>query len=204
MTIKIIIFDLGNVVLTNDWHYECPEKFQEYTGYFGITYDDMEEGWKAYWPDFSRGKSSEDEFWKGFLGAAGAKKIDIEYAKKLYRKYQKPIENMLSLLERLKQNYRLAALTTISKEWLDFKRKGFALDNLFEAYVSSGYSGLKKSDPQIYDLILEKIGVKAEECIFIDDKKGNLAQAKKKGMELILFLNQKKLERRLHELNIEF
>ena len=44
MGITTIVFDLGNVVLTNDWHYDCPEKFYAYSDYFGIGYDDMERG----------------------------------------------------------------------------------------------------------------------------------------------------------------
>ncbi|MFH0837160.1 MAG: hypothetical protein V1870_03455 [Candidatus Aenigmatarchaeota archaeon] len=41
MKITTIIFDLGNVVLTNDWHYDCPEKDDEFTNCFGISNDDM-------------------------------------------------------------------------------------------------------------------------------------------------------------------
>jgi FMN phosphatase YigB (HAD superfamily) len=116
-----IVFDLGNVVLTNDWHYESPKKFEEYQSYFDISSDDMERGWDAFWPQFSLGRITEEEFWTGFLQTAGVKNIDVEYAKKLWRKYQTPIEGMLVLLEKLKKHYTLAALTTISKEWLDYK-----------------------------------------------------------------------------------
>lgn len=89
MKITTIIFDLGNVVLTNDWHYDCPEKFQAYSDHFGITYDDMEKGWNAFWPQFCIGKITEDKFWRGFLETAGTKKIDIEQAKKTLEKISK-------------------------------------------------------------------------------------------------------------------
>lgn len=75
MNITTLIFDLGNVVITNDWHYDCPEKDDEFSNYFGITEDDMERGWDAFWPKFSVGKMSENDFWAGFLKTAGAKKI---------------------------------------------------------------------------------------------------------------------------------
>ena len=81
MKYKALIFDLGGVVLTSDWHYECPEKFQEYSNYFGIDYDKMEKGWKASWSDFLKGKTTEDEFWKSFLETAGGHNIDVEHAK---------------------------------------------------------------------------------------------------------------------------
>ena len=117
--IKVIIFDFGNVVLTNDWNYVDEMKDAEYADYFGVSIDALRAGWKANWPDFFIGKTSEDEFWKGFLDTAGSEKKDIEYAKFLWRKYQKPKDGMLELLRKLKQNYRLAGLPNIGKEWLD-------------------------------------------------------------------------------------
>jgi len=204
MTITTLIFDLGNVVLTNDWHYNCPKKFQAYSDYFGITYDDMERGWNAFWPQFCTGKITEDEFWNGFLKTAGTKKIDIMQAKKLWREYQKPIENMLYLLGRLKQHYRLAALATISREWLDYKREKHNLDSYFEVTVSSGYSGLAKPDPNIYRMVLEKLNVKPEECLFIDDSRRTLPPAEKLGMKTMLFSGQSDLEKNLKELGIKY
>jgi len=204
MKITTIIFDLGNVLLTNDWHCGVEEKFQEYSDYFNITYDDMERGWKASFFDFMTGKISEDEFWRIFLQVAGANIIDIEHAKKLWRKYQRPIENVLGLLKKIKESnrYQLSALTTVSREWLDFKREKYDLDSFFEEIVSSGYSGLIKPDVGIYKLLLEKINKKPEECLFIDDSEKNLLPAKEIGMKTILFTNQEELERNLIELGV--
>ena len=109
---------------------------------------------------------------------------------------------MLNLLDRLKGKFKIAALTTISKEWLDWKREKFNLDDYFSVYVSSGYSGIEKPNPKIYDLVLEELGVNAKECIFVDDKEGHLIPAKEKGMLTIKFTNQRELEARLRELGV--
>lgn len=204
MKTTTLIFDLGNVVLTNDWHYVCPEKDEEFSNYFGISNDDMERGWNSFWPKFRTGEISEDEFWTGFLKTAGAKKIDVGRAKEIWRKYQKPVENMLNLLEKLKQNYRLAALTTVGREALDFKREKWKLDNYFEVIVSSGYSGLIKPDIRIYELVVKKLDVDPNQCLFIDDKEINLPPANKIGMRTILFTGQNDLERKLHMMNIKY
>ncbi len=204
MTITTLIFDLGNVVLTNDWHYDCHEKFQAYSDYFDITYDDMERGWNAFWPQFSMGKITEDEFWNGFLKTASAKKIDINHAKELWRKYQKPIRNMFDLLRKLKQHYRLAALSTISREWLDYKKEKYNLDSYFEVIVSSGYSGVAKPDPKIYRIVLEKLNIKPEECLFIDDSQKTLPPAEELGIKTILFSGRLDLEKNLKEFGIKY
>ncbi len=204
MKITTLIFDLGNVVLTNDWHYDCPEKFQAYSDYFCITHEDMERGWDAFYPSYRMGLITEDEFWKGFLEVAGATKIDIEEAKKLWRKYQKPIENMLDLLRLLKQYYRLAALTTIGREWLDYKKAAFNLDSYFQAIISSGYTGLAKPNPQVYKLVMEELNVQSGECLFIDDTPKTLPPAEELGMKVILFSGQADFERKLKNMDIRY
>lgn len=204
MEITTIIFDLGGVVLTNDWHFDCPEKLQAYSDYFGVSYDDMERGWKAAWPAFKIGKITEEDFWKTFLKTAGVKIIDIKKAKQLWREYQRPVEKMLDLLLKLKENYQLAALATISKEWIDYKRKVFKLNDYFDVIISSGYFGFAKPNPKIYKFIIKKLEVKSRQCLFIDDQSSLLLPAKLMGMKMIHFKGQKELEIRLKEFNILF
>ena len=199
-----LIFDLGNVVLTNDLPVHTGEQAKEFCDYFKITYDNLFRGWESSWPEFRVGKISEDDFWKKFLTYALTDKIDTEFAKDFWRKHQEPKENMLDLLEKLKKKYRLATLTTISKEWLEYKRKKFNLDNYFEIIVSSGESGFVKPDKRAYDLILKKLNIDPAECIFIDDLEVNLPPAQKLGMRTILFSRQKDLENELRSFNISF
>jgi putative hydrolase of the HAD superfamily len=204
MAITTLIFDLGNVVLTNDWHHKDIQFYRDLSKHFEISYDDIERGWGASWPEFRIGKITEQEFWNRFLETARAEKIDIEQAKKMWKRYQEPIENMLDLLKKLRIRYRLASLATISKEWLDFKRKKFGLDSYFDIIISSGHSGLAKPDPKIYKIIIQKLDAKPAECVFIDDQKINLLPAKEMGMTTILFTSQKDFEERLRDLSIEF
>lgn len=204
MKITAIIFDLGNVVMTNDWHDGIPEKHEEFSKQFNVSYRNMEKGWEAAWPQLETGKITEDDFWRIFLQTAGAKKIDIKRAKALWRKYQKPLENMLGLIGRLKKEYRTAALANSGMEWLDFKARKYNLDAFFELIVNSGHYGLAKPNPKIYELTVQKLKVDPRECIFIDDKRKNLLPAKKLGMKTILFKGQQDLEAKLRKIGVEF
>ncbi len=203
---KIIIFDLGNVILTDDdvWYHGDSEQYDVYTASFSISPDDMKRGWNAAWPQFRIGQITEDEFWTIFLKTAGTRVIDIERAKELWRKCQKPIESMLDLLSKLKPHYELAALTNTSKEWFDFKRGKYKLDDYFRVMVSSAYSGLAKPDERIYELTLRGLGAKPEECLFVDDTERNVAVAREVGMMTILFRGQEDLEGKLRKLGIVF
>lgn len=44
-----------------------------------------------------------------------------------------------------------------------------------------------KPDERIFRLTVEKLAVKAEECLYVDDRRDNLEGARKTGMNTILF-----------------
>lgn len=56
----------------------------------------------------------------------------------------------------------------------------------FDAVVISGEEGLRKPDPRIYELALERLGVPAEEVVFVDDLPFNLKPARELGMATVL------------------
>lgn len=202
MQISRIIFDLGNVVLTNDWHDQNLEKYQKFTDYYGIQYSDLEAGWQAAWKDYKIGKSTENEFWKLFLLSAGAKSENITVAKMLWIKYQQPVAGMLDLLALLRSHYRLAVLSNTGAEWLAFKRKKFQLDVYFDVYVSSGDVGFAKPDMKIYKILLQRISESPQNCLFIDDTNSSLVSAETVGIKTIQFENRPQLEKDLHEFGV--
>ena len=55
--------------------------------------------------------------------------------------------------------------------------------------VFSCYVQLIKPDPEIYRTLLEKYGLQAEECLFIDDREDNVVAARELGMQAIRFEN---------------
>jgi putative hydrolase of the HAD superfamily len=60
------------------------------------------------------------------------------------------------------------------------------LDELFEAIVISGDVGMHKPDPAIYMLGAERLGLRPEECVFVDDLRENCQGAEEVGMTAIL------------------
>lgn len=61
------------------------------------------------------------------------------------------------------------------------------LEGVFKNIFSGARLSLKKSDSQAYKTIAEKIGLKPEEILYIDDKQANLDVAKQAGLNVILF-----------------
>ena len=74
----------------------------------------------------------------------------------------------------------------LSNSWGDgrYDREGFG--ELFDAVVISGEEGVRKPDPAIYALAAERLGLPADEIVFVDDLPGNLKPARALGMTTVL------------------
>jgi len=79
-----------------------------------------------------------------------------------------------------------AILTNNAKEFAEFWRPMLPLDELFDDVVDSSFVGMRKPDPRIFELALERLGVSADEAVFIDDAAGNIAGARKVGLHAVL------------------
>ena len=109
----------------------------------------------------------------------------------------------VDILKRLKQTgYPLYGLSNWSAETFPFARKKYDFFEMFDDMVISADVGFVKPEPEIYDLMLEKIGRPASECVFIDDSKANIEQAKRMGFVTIHFTSPEQLEDELTQMGI--
>ena len=88
---------------------------------------------------------------------------------------------------RLAEDLRAAGhrVALLSNSWGDTYPRD-RLTALFDPIVISAEVGLRKPDPAIYRLVLERLGVDAEECVFVDDAEPNIAGARALGLEAVL------------------
>jgi putative hydrolase of the HAD superfamily len=82
---------------------------------------------------------------------------------------------------------RFALCTNNVREWESLWRPKLPIDEVFEVVVDSAFVGMRKPEPAIYALTLERLGLPAEACAFIDDIDVNVAAARAAGMQGILF-----------------
>lgn len=83
--------------------------------------------------------------------------------------------------------YRLALLTNNVVEWEPRWRQKWPIDELFETVVDSGFVGLRKPDPAIYELTLQRLGLPPAACVFIDDLEHNVVAAREVGLHAVHF-----------------
>lgn len=203
MKCTAIVFDLGNVIITNDIPpYHTGKQLGKFIHDLDVPLETITNAFRMLSVGYFTGEFSENIFWKKFLDQTHVKTKDVVYLKSFYRRYQEPLETMLFLLSELKKHYRLFVLTNIGREWLDFKIKKFHIDTYFETIISSGYTGFMKPNPLIFDLFIRTTHINPKECLYIDDKKNNIETADEFGMQTILFTNEQLLRKKLKQLHV--
>jgi putative hydrolase of the HAD superfamily len=100
----------------------------------------------------------------------------------------KPNQPMLDRMRELRaRGYRMALLTNNVREWQPLWRPVLPIDEIFEVLVDSGFVGIRKPDAEIYELTLERLGLPAEACLFVDDTEVNCDAARALGMAAVHF-----------------
>jgi putative hydrolase of the HAD superfamily len=108
----------------------------------------------------------------------------------------------MRLIERLKKRYRLAALSNTNDHHLARIKADYPVLSAFSFWVASCEVGLRKPDPKIYQLALERAGVRAQAAIYIDDRPELVAAGRAVGLTAIRFESAAQLEQELLQLGV--
>lgn len=185
MAVKNVIFDFGGVLV--DWN---PRYL--YRPYFGNDEDTdyfLQNVYSAEWnadndrgvplaenvrrlqerhPDYAEAIALFEERWGDMLGG--------------------DIAEGVALLKEVKRlGFGVFGLTNWEAETIGIAYERFGFFGLFDGIVVSGEEGVIKPEHAIYRLLLERYGLKAEECLFIDDNPANTAAAREVGIAAVDF-----------------
>ena len=100
-----------------------------------------------------------------------------------YYKYITISDEITNLVKSLKEKgYKLYILSNTSKEVVDYF-KDYEIFKYFDGFVLSYKINMLKPNDGIYNYLLNKYDLIAEECLFIDDREDNMATANKYGIK---------------------
>jgi putative hydrolase of the HAD superfamily len=88
---------------------------------------------------------------------------------------------------RRERGLRFALCTNNVREWEPMWRSMLPIDDVFEVVVDSAFVGTRKPEPEIYAITLERLGLPAAACIFIDDLEINVEGAREAGMHGVVY-----------------
>jgi len=103
------------------------------------------------------------------------------------------------LIRPLKEKYKVYGLTNWSAETLPVAMKLYDFFQDMEGIVVSGEEKIVKPDKRLYEILLERYALRAEESLFIDDNAANIETARELGFHVVHLTGDLNLEQYLHE-----
>jgi putative hydrolase of the HAD superfamily len=192
--ISAVVTDFGGVLTT-----PLIESFTRAHAQLGIPVESLREAMRLSAerhgepPLYSleRGQIGEPEFIDDLavsLAQVVGRPVDLDgYGERLMSSLERN-EPLLAYYRALhERGIRFAILTNNVREWQPRWRAKLAADDLFELIVDSGFEGVRKPEPAIYELTLRRLGLPGGACAFVDDLEVNLPPARDLGMHAILY-----------------
>ncbi len=172
---KAIVLDMYGVIVK--------QTGDDFVPYVRKTFPDLKpEEIYTHWFKADVGELTSLEVWEklGFKG-------DLEEIEREYLETIEINDGFLDFISSVSKKYKLAIISNDSSRWSKFIREKFDINKYFDVISISGDLKIQKPDERIFQLTIEQLNCKAEECLYVDDRLGNLKAASKVGMETILF-----------------
>ena len=198
--IKAIVFDWGGVI-------EIIEDglIEKICSYLNISEEDWNEAYYSLIYLFHTNQSS----WEGVANLV-AKKFNATDEQifhmhemiKENRATRKINQELIEIIKNLKNKSYIIGL--LSNNYVELRQEieELGLTSLFDVIVISAEVGFYKPQPEIFQILFDKLNLKSDEVAFVDDTPNSLFGAKEIGYAPILFTSNDNLKEDLEKLNI--
>ncbi len=198
--IKAIIFDAGGVLFKNKGEVVYTTLAKK----LGIDKSEFDEASMKYFFDAQKGLISTKNMISNM-----ARDLNLDETMLLKRWQETYAEVMilneeaLRLIDSLKKNGYVTALMTNTIELYSTINKSRNNFSKFYPIVMSWEVGARKPEEKIYKIMLDKLKLKPEECVFLDDREQNVISATNMGLKVILVKRITQLKKDLKKLGIK-
>lgn len=199
--IRNLIFDIGNVLTDFRWKEFLEDKGFDETMIRRIAAASVQ---TPVWAEMDRGIWTEEQLMAAFVEADPGIETELHQAYDDIRGMVTIRDYTIPLLRELRENgYRLFYLSNFSR-----KAEVECADSLaFLPYMDGGILSYRekliKPEPEIYQCLLERYGLAAGECVFVDDVPANVEGAKNQGIPAILFQSKEQMLEDLRGLGVK-
>lgn len=184
--IKAIIFDCFGVLTSDKWKEfasTLPKNQREPARRLNRALD--------------RGQLGQKEFISAINQLSGE---PTELVEQIFSAEMPKNNQLLSYIRRLKANYKIALLSNVASNWVTDIFLDSEEISLFDEIVLSHHAGVAKPSAEIYQLTAERLGVRPDECVFIDDGLANCEGARAIGMQAILYEDLANMKQQLEKI----
>lgn len=109
-------------------------------------------------------------------------------------------QQLLKYIKELKKHYKIGLLSNVGRKGLETRFEEGELAKYFDAVVVSGDIGYAKPEAQAYEITADKLNVRLDECVMIDDKEDYCDGARGVGMQAVQYKSFEQLKKELDKL----
>jgi putative hydrolase of the HAD superfamily len=185
--IRVLILDYGGVISKP----QNPDNVNNILQILGQDLDDFRDIYLREREHYDSGRLSGREYWRNVLRSVGLEPSDSkvdDLIREDVKSWTRINDSVIRFVEESKARlHKLAIMSNMTKDTLVLMNRHFHWLELFDELVFSCEIGISKPDARIYETCLERLGVSAQECLFVDDSEENVLGAIKSGMNVIHF-----------------
>jgi putative hydrolase of the HAD superfamily len=141
--------------------------------------------------ELETGRMTEAEFLRALSAEFSSqlgRQVELHGFGEQYFEHLHPNEQMIAYMRELgRRGYKLAICTNNVREWEPLWRAKLPVDEIFEVVVDSGFVGVRKPDPAIYELTLERLELPPSAALLVDDIELNCTAARALGLQAVWF-----------------
>lgn len=201
--IKAIFFDYDWVLTVDKYGSYTTCRYLSWVTW--IDFKKLEDAYIKFSDNINIGLTSHEKIWEDFCIELG-ENIDIKLLNEAFISTQLN-DSIYNLIINLKKNYKTWLITDNKKDRMKVVTKSQKLDEIFDVIIVSVDVWSGKNNSLIFEKAVASLGLKFEECIFIDNQEKNLIIPNQLWMNTIFFDDEKKdfelLIKNLRDLNIK-
>jgi epoxide hydrolase-like predicted phosphatase len=195
---EAVIFDFGGVLMRT----ANPIPRAELEARFGLGQGGAEEivFGNPLWDEAQLGRITSAQFWADVGRRLGLQDPD-EFSRQFWSGDRLDGE-LVELIKYLRHGERRTALLSNGPASLIEFFHESGISDLFDVVVVSACEGVMKPDRAIYELTLNRLGVRPEQAVFVDDLRENVRAAQDLGIGAVRFRGLAPLRRSLREMGM--
>lgn len=187
--IKVFMFDIGGVIIK----YTNAEYYDYLNVVSGIGKAQIEANIEPLIAKLEMGEINYSDFEKKASKILNITRGELRWMD-FFKKNMVINKEVLSMIREIGKDHIVAFLSNVDKPRYLHVIK-FIHPELFDYKFASCYLKMRKPDIEVYKFVVQKIGIKPNEVVFIDDRKENIYCAKVAGLHGIHFVNAKDLKK---------
>lgn len=199
--IRVLLLDIGGVLLTNGWDRKMRQRAAEQ---FGLDLEEMNERHNLTFDTYERGLLSLGEYLRRVVFYQDRAFTPEQFKDYMFAQSQ-ALDNNIKVFRKIADanGLRVGAISNEGRELAVYRIREFHLTEFIEFFVMSSFVRFRKPDVDIFRLALDIAQAAPEQAVYVEDRLMFVEVARELGIRSIHHESLEKTVQALHRLGLE-